>query len=145
MIAVFASFPARFIVNVGGFREAYRAVPDNVYLGAWFPQPSVVAECDLFIHHGGNNSFCEALSFGVPSLVMPYCWDGHDNAERAAETGVGLRLDRAAWTPTELSSAIAALLGDRPMRERLIANAAKMAAASGTSRAADAVLGLLRK
>jgi UDP:flavonoid glycosyltransferase YjiC (YdhE family) len=145
MIAVFASFPARFIVNVGGFREAYRAVPDNVYLGAWFPQPSVVAECDLFIHHGGNNSFCEALSFGVPSLVMPYCWDGHDNAERAAETGVGLRLDRAAWTPAELTSAIAALLGDRPMREHLVANAAKMAAAPGTARAADAVLGLLRK
>ena len=99
MIAVFASLPARFIVNVGGFRDTYRAVPDNVYLDAWFPQPSVVAECDLFIHHGGNNSFCEALSFGVPSLIMPYCWDGHDNAQRAAETGVGLRLDRAAWTP----------------------------------------------
>ena len=43
---------------------AYRAVPDNVYLDAWFPQPSVVAKCDLFIHHGGNNSFCEALLFG---------------------------------------------------------------------------------
>ncbi len=93
--------PARFIVNVGGFREAYRAVPDNVYLDAWFPQPSVVANCDLFIHHGGNNSFCEALYFGVPSLIMPYCWDGHDNAQRAVETGVGLRLDRASWKPDE--------------------------------------------
>jgi MGT family glycosyltransferase len=144
MIAVFASLPARFIVNVGGFRDAYRAVPDNVYLDAWFPQPSVVAKCDLFIHHGGNNSFCEALYFGVPSLVMPYCWDGHDNAERAVETGVGLRLDRAAWTPAELSSAVAALLGDRSMRDRLVANAAKMAATPGTARAAEAVLDLLR-
>ena len=44
MIAVFATLPARFIVNVGGFRDAYRAVPDNVYLDAWFPQPSVVAQ-----------------------------------------------------------------------------------------------------
>ena len=95
MIAVFATLPARFLVNVGGFRDAYRAVPDNVYLDAWFPQPSVVARSDLFIHHGGNNSFCEALRFGVPSLVMPYCWDGHDNARRAGETGVGRRLDRA--------------------------------------------------
>ena len=88
-------------------------MPDNVYLDAWFPQPSVVAKCDLFIHHGGNNSFCEALYFGVPSLIMPYCWDGHDNAQRAVETGVGLRLDRASWTPAELSSAIASLLGDQ--------------------------------
>ncbi|MEP9387145.1 glycosyltransferase [Mesorhizobium sp. KR9-304] len=143
MIAVFASFPARFIVNVGGFREAYRAVPDNVYLDAWFPQPSVVARCDLFIHHGGNNSFCEALYFGVPSLIMPYCWDGHDNAERAVETGVGLRLDRASWTPAGLTAAIASLLDDRSMRGRLRTNAASMAAAPGTARAADAILGLV--
>ena len=145
MISVFATFPARFIVNVGGFREAYRAVPDNVYLDAWFPQPAVVARCDLFIHHGGNNSFCEALYFGVPSLVMPYCWDGHDNAQRAVEAGVGLRLDRASWTPDELRSTIASLLGDRRMRDRLVANAARMAAASGTARAADAVLDLVRR
>ncbi|RVD16769.1 glycosyl transferase family 1, partial [Mesorhizobium sp. M7A.F.Ca.ET.027.02.1.1] len=78
MLGVFDRLPARFIVNVGGLRDAYRAVPDNVYLDAWFPQPSVVAKSDLFIHHGGNNSFCEALRFGVPSLIMPYCWDGHD-------------------------------------------------------------------
>ena len=145
MIPVFATFPARFIVNVGGFREAYRAVPDNVYLDAWFPQPAVVAQCDLFIHHGGNNSFCEALYFGVPSLVVPYCWDGHDNAQRAVEAGVGLRLDRASWTPDELRSTIASLLGDRRMRDRLVANAARMAAASGTARAADAVLDLVRR
>lgn len=145
MIAVFAKLPARFIVNVGGFRGAYRAVPDNVYLDAWFPQPSVVAQCDLFIHHGGNNSFCEALYFGVPSLIMPYCWDGHDNAERAVETGVGLRLDRATWTPAELTQAITSLLGDRPMRDRLAANAARMAATPGTARAADAVLDMLGK
>ena len=66
MLAVFATLPARFLVNVGGFRDTYRAVPDNVYLDSWFPQPSVVAKADLFIHHGGNNSFCEALRFGVP-------------------------------------------------------------------------------
>ena len=143
MVAVFAAFPARFIVNVGGFREAYRAVPDNVYLDAWFPQPSVVAQCDLFIHHGGNNSFCEALYFGVPSLIMPYCWDGYDNAQRAVETGVGLRLDRATWTPAELTSAIASLLGDKAMRRRLVANAARMAATPGAQRAVDAILALV--
>lgn len=144
MITVFASFPARFIVNVGGFRDAYRAVPDNVYLDAWFPQPSVVAKCDLFIHHGGNNSFCEALHFGVPSLIMPYCWDGHDNAQRAVEAGVGLRLDRTSWTSSSLAAAIGSLLDDRKMRTRLQANAAAMSTKSGTVDAADAVLDLVR-
>jgi len=145
MISVFATFPARFIVNVGGFRDAYRAVPDNVYLDGWLPQPSVVSQCDLFIHHGGNNSFCEALYFGVPSLVMPYCWDGHDNAQRAVETGVGLRLDRASWTAQDLVSAMSALLGDSNMRNRLKENAARMSANPGATRAAEAVLELTRR
>ena len=143
MIAVFSTLPARFLVNVGGFRDTYRSVPDNVFVDSWFPQPSVVAKADLFIHHGGNNSFCEALAFGVPSLVMPYCWDGHDNARRAVETGVGKWLDRSRWTPEELSAAILGLLRDGAMRDRLRDNAATMVAQPGREHAAEAILALL--
>ncbi|TGQ77577.1 MULTISPECIES: glycosyltransferase [unclassified Mesorhizobium] len=144
MLAVFDRLPARFIVNVGGLRDAYRAVPDNVYLDAWFPQPSVVAKSDLFIHHGGNNSFCEALRFGVPSLIMPYCWDGHDNAQRAGETGVGDHIGRDGWTEGGLERAILGLLADDAMRARLRDNAAEMALKPGTDVAAQAILSLIR-
>lgn len=140
MLAVFATFPARFLVNVGGFRDAYRAVPDNVHLDAWFPQPSVVAKADLFVHHGGNNSFCEALFHGVPSLIMPYCWDGHDNARRAEETGTGRFLKRSDWTPESLTAALRAVLDDSAMRGRLATNARRMAAASGVDLAAERIL-----
>ena len=143
LLEVFAGLPARFLVNVGGMRDAYTAVPDNVHLDAWFPQPSVVQKSDLFIHHGGNNSFCEALYFGTPSLIMPYCWDGHDNARRAEETGVGRWLDRARWAPDELSAAILGLLADQGMRERLAKNGEAMRRQSGTSRAAEAILSLV--
>lgn len=142
MLAVFATLQARFLVNVGGFRDTYRAVPDNVYLDSWFPQPSVVAKADLFIHHGGNNSFCEALAFGVPSLIMPYCWDGHDNAQRAEETGTGRRLPRSNWTADELHDAIKGLLGDQPMRNCLKKNAMRMTRANGVERAAAEILRL---
>lgn len=143
MLTVFDRLPARFIVNVGGLRDAYRAVPDNVYLDAWFPQPSVVAKSDLFIHHGGNNSFCEALRFGVPSLIVPYCWDGHDNAQRAGETGVGDHIGRDAWTEGGLERAILGLLADDVMRARLRENAARMALTPGTDVAAQAILSLI--
>jgi MGT family glycosyltransferase len=143
MLRVFATLPARFLVNAGGLRNTYRAVPDNVHLESWFPQPSVVAKADLFIHHGGNNSFCEALRFGVPSLVIPYCWDGHDNARRAEETGVGCRLDRTAWTDRELADAILGLLADLRMRDRLAVNGRQMAEHPGADRAADAILSVV--
>ena len=145
MIAVFATLPARFIVNVGGFRDAYRAVPDNVYLEAWFPQPSVVAQCDLFIHHGGNNSFCEALCFGVPSLIMPYCWDGHDNAQRVEELKLGARLPRYDWRPQELLATVRRLLSDSSMKRRLRELSASLNAGNQRRRAAELILAAARE
>jgi UDP:flavonoid glycosyltransferase YjiC (YdhE family) len=100
----------------------------------------VVAQSALFIHHGGNNSFCEALYFGVPSLIMPYCWDGHDNAQRAEETGVGLRLPRYDWSEASLRTAIEALLADQARSIRLRACAQRMQAANGARTAAEAIL-----
>lgn len=143
MIRVFGTIAARFIVNVGGGLDAYHQVPDNVFLGSWFPQPSVVAQSDLFIHHGGNNSFCEALFHGVPSLVMAYCWDGHDNAMRAQTTGLGRRLHRSDWTDADLRGAILGLLSDAPMQARLLLGAKAMQADPGNEAAAAAILGAL--
>lgn len=143
MIEVFSTLPARFLINVGGFLEAYDRVPDNVYLGSWFPQPSVVPQAALFIHHGGNNSYCEALYHGVPSLVMPYCWDGHDNAQRAEATATGRWLHRTNWTPEGLREAIHSILKDDPMKARLAEISQQMKARPGTTRAAEAILDVL--
>lgn len=145
MMGAFATLPARFVINVGGFMEAYDHIPDNVCLGSWFPQPSVVEQSALFIHHGGNNSFCEALYHGVPSLVIPYCWDGHDNAQRAQDVGVGVRLDRADWSTASLRAAILSLLEDRRMLTHLSGISRHMQAHSGTAAAARAVLDTLPK
>ncbi len=143
MIEVFSTLPARFLINVGGFLEAYDRVPDNVYLGSWFPQPSVVPQAALFIHHGGNNSYCEALYHGVPSLVMPYCWDGHDNAQRAQATGTGRWIHRTDWTPEGLREEVLSLLDDQPMKTRLAEISQQMKARPGTTRAAEAILNTL--
>ena len=145
IIDAFETLPARFLINVGGFLEAYQRVPDNVFLGSWFPQPSVVSQSALFIHHGGNNSYCEALFHGVPSLIMPYCWDGHDNAQRAEATGTGLQMHRSNWTTEELQAAVLSLLRNRQMQERLREISSVMKAAPGTVRAAKAILDSLAR
>jgi UDP:flavonoid glycosyltransferase YjiC (YdhE family) len=142
LIAIAATLPYRFLVNVGAYREQYDAVPDNVYLDSWYPQPAVLRECQLFIHHGGNNSFCEALYFGLPSLIIPYCWDGHDNARRAEEVGVGRYLPRFADPLGALPDAIATLLADQAMQQRLNTARSAMQASHGTEVAARAILGL---
>ncbi|PYY67714.1 glycosyl transferase family 1, partial [Pseudomonas jessenii] len=105
-------------------------------------QPAVLKECDVFIHHGGNNSFCEALYFGLPSLIIPYCWDGHDNAARAEETGVGRYLPRFADPVAALPAALEQLLADQAMKQRLTAFSERMQATRGTEIATRAILDL---
>ena len=139
LIRVLGGMDYRVLVNVGDYEEAYDEVPDNVHIESWYPQPSVIEQADVVIHHGGNNSFTECLYFGKPALIMPYVWDGHDNATRVQETGHGLKMHRANWTDDELAAALNTLLTDSQMHARLKATSVHMKAADGRQKAADII------
>jgi MGT family glycosyltransferase len=144
LVAALGRLPVRALVNVGGYRERYRDVPENVILESWFPQPSVIPLVDAVIHHGGNNSFTECLYFGKPAIIMPYVWDGHDNAIRVQETGHGFRMDRYRWTDEELAQKLDACLHDAQMQGRLAKISAHMRAQDGAEKAARLLDTLLK-
>ena len=145
VIAALAELPYRALVNVGDYIEDYAPAetPGNVHLAAWYPQPSVIGQADAVIHHGGNNSFTECLYFGKPAIIMAYCWDGHDNATRVAETGHGVKLPRYDWRDADLAEALTTVLGDGAMAAKLSATSAHMQAADGRAKAARLLDGLL--
>jgi len=136
MIALFGTLPYRFLMNVGDYIDRYTNVPGNVHLEKWYPQPAVIPEVDLFIHHGGNNSFNEALYFGKPAIIMPYCWDGLDNAARIDDTGYGAKLPRYSWTDDQMWLTIDRLINNQEMKTRLTEVSRSMQAAKGTEKAA---------
>ena len=136
LIVAFAELPYRFLMNVGDYIGEYSNVPGNVHLEAWYPQPAVIPHVDLFIHHGGNNSFNEALYFGKPAIIMPFCWDGLDNAARIHDTGYGEQLPRYDWSEAQLAECIARLLADTAMTQRLQSLSQHMQSAAGTEKAA---------
>jgi MGT family glycosyltransferase len=136
MLALFGKLPYRFLMNVGDYIDQYDEVPGNVHLEKWYPQPAVIPLVDLFIHHGGNNSFNEALYFGKPAIIMPYCWDGLDNATRIQDTGFGAKLPRYDWSDEQFAATIARLLGDGEMKLRLEACAGYMQSQKGPEKAA---------
>ena len=140
MIRLFAKLPYRFLMNVGDYIGEYGEVPPNVHLESWYPQPAVIPEVDLFIHHGGNNSFTEGLYFGKPAIIMPYCWDGLDNAARITDTRFGADLPRYKWTDRQLAKTIARLLADRAMTRRLDKLSRHMQKAKGPEKAARLIL-----
>ena len=142
LIQALGKQPIRALVNVGGYVDSYQNVPDNVILDKWFPQPSVIPQVDAVIHHGGNNTFTECLYFGKPALIMPYVWDGHDNATRVQETGHGLKMHRANWTEDELAKAVQTLLTDQQMAAKLKASSQSMHKSPGPALAAERILSL---
>ncbi len=143
LIAALGKMPVRALVNVGGHKDQYNELPANVIVDGWFPQPSVIPQVDVVIHHGGNNSFTECLYFGKPAIVMPFAWDGHDNATRVQETGYGYKLNRADWTEEALAARVHDCLNDRAMRARLAETSARMHAQDGPAKAARLLAGLL--
>jgi MGT family glycosyltransferase len=136
LIEALGRFPCRALVNVGANIDRYDPLPPNVQVAGWFPQPSVIPQVDAVVHHGGNNSFTECLYFGKPAVVIPFAWDGHDNATRAEETGFGFRLERATWTEAMLHDRLRRCLEDREMHARLAANSAFMKSQDGPAHAA---------
>ncbi len=140
MIGLFAKLPYRFLMNVGDYIGEYKEAPANVHLDSWYPQPAVIPEVDLVIHHGGNNSFTEGLYFGKPAIIMPYCWDGLDNAARITDTRLGADLPRYKWTDRLLATTIERLLADRAMARRLDKLSRHMHKAKGTEKAARLIL-----
>ena len=142
LINVLAKTDHRILVNVGDYKDEYTDIPDNIYIDSWYPQPSVIPQCDLVIHHGGNNSFTECLYFGVPAIIMPYVWDGHDNATRVHETKHGLKMHRADWDDDLLINNINFLLNDEQIQQNLLNTSKFMHSDNGSSKAAKLILDL---
>lgn len=136
LIALIGKTRYRALVNVGDYEDSYSDIPDNVKIASWYPQPSVIPQVDLAIHHGGNNSFTECLYFGKPAIIMSYVWDGHDNAMRVQETGHGFRSERYDWSDEEMLEKIETCLNDKDMAARLESISAHMQSQNGQEKAA---------
>ncbi len=143
LIEAMGRLPYRALVNVGAYKAQYTELPANVIIDSWFPQPSVIPQVDVVVHHGGNNSFTECLLFAKPAIIMPFAWDGHDNATRVQETGHGFRLTRADWTEAELGARLYDCLHDRALHTRLALTSERMRSQDGPAKAARLLTALL--
>lgn len=147
LIDVLGTMDIRALVNVGEYIDEYdkSALPGNVHIESWFPQPSVIPQADMVIHHGGNNSFTECIFFGKPAIIMPFVWDGHDNATRVLETGHGFKMHRTKWDAEELKTKIMACLNDAGMKARCAESAAICQREHGPTKAAKLLDALLKE
>ncbi len=73
-------------------------IPAHWLVGEFLPQVTLLESAAVAVSHGGNNSVTEALSHGVPLVVLPFSTDQFAGAEALERVGFG-----AALAPNEAS------------------------------------------
>jgi UDP:flavonoid glycosyltransferase YjiC (YdhE family) len=135
-VAALAETPHRYVVSKGPQHELIELAP-NMTGAEFLPQPAILPAADLVITHGGNNTVTESIHFGKPMIVLPLFWDQHDNAQRVAECGFGVRMPSYELEDAQLHEAIDRLQA-RP-NSLLRETSARLRQRPETIRAADLI------
>ena len=91
-------------------RSALGPLPGEWLVREFLPQVRLLARSAVAVSHGGNNSVTEALTAGVPLLVLPLSTDQFAGAAAVERGGVGSCLDPNAATAQDVRDAVEALL-----------------------------------
>ena len=141
-----AGLPVDVIATVGRQLDpsSFDPVPVNVRIERFIPQALVLPTCDLVVSHGGSGSVIGALSFGLPSVLLPMGADQTHNAARCEDLGVAVVLDPMQATAATIRDAAAAVLADPSFRQRAARFAREAAALPPASVAVARLEALLR-
>lgn len=103
----------RTIITGGGAVDLADLRLTHVRQIGYAPYPSVLAQVDAVIHHGGCGITYAALQAGRPALIIPDGKDQPDNAQKVVEMSAGVRMRQGRVTPERLRTAVRQLF-DRP-------------------------------
>ena len=85
-------------------------IPDHWLVEEFLPQVTLLGSAAAAVTHGGNNSVTEALSLGVPMVVLPCSTDQFAGAEALERVGFGAALAPNDATVEEIRHAIDCML-----------------------------------
>ncbi len=108
-------------------------VPASWLVREFLPQVRLLQSAAAAVTHGGNNSVTEALTFGVPLLVLPFSTDQFAGAAALETAGFGVALAPNEATVDELSDGLERVLA--LPRAELDALSADLRQRPGSSRA----------
>jgi UDP:flavonoid glycosyltransferase YjiC (YdhE family) len=89
----------------------------GVRMESFVAQRSLLPRCSAVICHGGSGTIVDALSLGIPVIVLPMGADQGDNADRCEALGTGIALDPLTATATEIADATRDVLRSADFRD----------------------------
>jgi MGT family glycosyltransferase len=114
----FGDMDAKIIMSVGKDINinTFRFIPSNFIIRNYLPQLEILKQTDVFITHGGMNSTNEGLYYGVPLILIPQSIDQPAVANRVAELGAGIVIEKDKVTPEVLKQSVVRILSDNKFR-----------------------------
>lgn len=91
------------IVFASQGKDVVKQYPENWRVEKHFDQVAVLKEADVFVTHGGSNSFHESIVAQTPMAVVPFFGDQPLVAETVAKLGIGINLIPRAKVDTHAS------------------------------------------
>ena len=98
-------------------------LPPEIRHVAYAPFSALLPHCAALVHHGGIGTVAQALTAGIPQLIVPVAFDHFDEAARLRKLGVGATLSRRRFTPSR-----GARVMDRLLTSPTVAHACREAA-----------------
>ena len=138
VMAALADLGLRAAIALGSAdRASLGEIPPTFLVREYLPQVTLLRSAAAAVTHGGNNSVTEAMTYGVPLVVLPFSTDQFAGAAAIEDAGFGVALAPNTATEAQLSAAISHVL-ELP-RTELDAVATSLRQAPGRLRARSAM------
>ena len=94
VIETFRDKPVRVVVSTSDRfdKHDFSHPPNNIMMFPWVPGKHMISRADLVIFHGGYGSMMECVSYGKPSIVLPFQTEQEGNGRRLEQLGCSLIL-----------------------------------------------------
>lgn len=132
----------QIVVATGAANPADMTASRGVFLEQYVNTDALLSQCDLVCCHGGNGTLYQALSFGLPCVVVATHAEQHYGGKRIQELGLGLSLTLKQIRRNgigKLVEAVRQVLTTPDYRNRAQAFSNHLKSSNSATRAADAI------
>lgn len=117
--------------------DLFENIPDNFIIQKNIPQLEIIQQMQVVVCHGGNNTVCESLSYGIPLVVIPIAYDQSFVSSCVTDSGAGIRLNFNRFKTSHLKEAVESLLNQKSFSENAKMIQSSFEKAGGVSKGAD--------
>jgi MGT family glycosyltransferase len=145
VIDAFKNDPSYEVVLTTGAFIHPDAVPNisNIHVASFIPGSEILKQSQAIIHCGGNGTTYQALSQGVPAVVIPFNNDQTINAWLIKRNKVGIPLSLSELTGDKVKLAVKTVVEDIDIQNHLQRFKNLLKKSNGPKTAADEIMSFL--